>query len=37
MVHYETHITQLYKTIVIFLDDEDIQQLIFGNDTYFII
>lgn len=33
MVHYEAHITQLYKTIAIFLDDEDIQQLILGN-TY---
>ncbi|VVC44258.1 Armadillo-type fold,Armadillo-like helical [Cinara cedri] len=28
MVHYEAHITQLYKTIVIFLDDEDLQKLV---------
>lgn len=34
LVHYEAHITQLYKTIVIFLDDEDIQQLILGNILY---
>lgn len=31
MVHYESHITHLYKTIIIFLDDEDIQQSILGN------
>lgn len=30
-VHYEAHVDQLYKTVVIFLDDEDIQQPVFGN------
>ncbi|KAE9539721.1 hypothetical protein AGLY_004973 [Aphis glycines] len=28
MVHYEAHVAQLYKTLVIFLDDQDIQQSI---------
>jgi len=31
MVHYEAHVTLLYKTVVIFLDDEDIQQLVLGD------
>lgn len=31
IMHYEAHITQLYKTLIIFLDDEDIQQLVLGN------
>lgn len=31
MVHYEAHVAQLYKTLVIFLDDQDIQQSILGN------
>lgn len=31
MVHYEAHVTHMYKTIIIFLDDEDIQQSILGN------
>lgn len=33
MVDYEGHVTQLYKTVVIFLDDEDIQQLVLGNNN----
>lgn len=35
MLHYEAHVTQLYKTLVIFLDDEDIQQLILSNSITF--
>jgi len=32
MMHYEAHVAQLYKTLVIFLDDQDIQQSILGNN-----
>lgn len=35
MIHYEAHVIQLYKTIIIFLDDDDIQQLILGNNQFY--